>query len=393
MIDTIKKELCTGCNACYNICPRDCIHMEEDNTGFKYPKINYDKCIRCKQCIKVCPSLNKLSLDKNWSKPKVFAAWSLDEKIRFNSSSGGIFSELAKIVLSKGGLVVGARYNKQNLVEHDIIESIENLEKLRQSKYVQSDIGYIFRKIEKELLNNRVVAFCGSPCQVAGLLRFLKKPYHNLITFDFVCRGANSPKAYLKYLKMLEHKYKSKIKRIWFRHKIYGWNRLSTRIDLKNGKTYIKDRYTDLYMRGYIEENLYMRPCCFNCKFKNFPRVADITLGDFWKIEASYPKIDSDKGISLVMINSDRGEDLFRSISNNIFYKKSTLNVALKGNPAIIKSSVKNPKSDIFMNMLDKYSFDVCFKKCTKNRFLKNIQRKVCKIKSKIKKIVSHWYM
>ncbi|HOA80574.1 MAG TPA: Coenzyme F420 hydrogenase/dehydrogenase, beta subunit C-terminal domain [Defluviitaleaceae bacterium] len=263
MIDTIKKELCTGCNACYNICPQDCIHMAVDNTGFKYPKVNYDKCTRCRQCIRVCPILNKLLLDNKWTKPKIFAAWSLDKKIRLNSTSGGIFSELAKVVLLNGGLVVGARYNKQHLVEHDIIERIEDLKKLRQSKYVQSNIGYIFRKIEKELLNNRLVAFCGSPCQVAGLLKFLKKPYENLITFDFVCRGTNSPKAYLKYLEMLERKYKSKIKRIWFKNKTYGWNRFSTRVDFKNGKTYIKDRYTDLYIRGYIEENLYMRPCCF----------------------------------------------------------------------------------------------------------------------------------
>jgi len=240
------------------------------------------------------------------------------------------------------------------------------------------------------LLNNRLVAFCGSPCQVAGLLKFLKKPYENLITFDFVCRGTNSPKAYLKYLEMLERKYKSKIKRIWFKNKTYGWNRFSTRVDFKNGKTYIKDRYTDLYIRGYIEENLYMRPCCFNCKFKTFPRVSDITLGDFWKIEERYPKMDFDKGTSLVMVNSNRGEDLFGLISNNIYYKKSTLNVALKGNPVIIKSSTRNPKSDVFMNMLDKYSFDVCFKKCTKNKFLKDIQMKIYKTKNKIRKLLTY---
>lgn len=380
MIDKIKKELCTGCNTCYNICPENCIAMVEDKTGFRYPKVDYSKCTKCKLCIKTCPSLNKPLLNEKWTNPKVFAAWSLDEGIRFNSTSGGVFSELANEVLLDRGLVIGARYNEKHLVEHAIIESIEGIEKLRQSKYVQSDIGDIFKKIEEKLIDNKLIAFCGSPCQVAGLINFLKKPYDNLITFDFVCRGTNSPKAYLRYLEMLETKYRSKIKKVWFKNKIYGWNRFSTRIDFENSKVYTKDRYNDLYMRGYIEYNLYMRPCCFDCKYKSFPRVSDITLADFWGVGVNDPELDPDKGTSLIIINSDKGHNLFNSVSKNIFYKESTLEAALPGNIPIVKSAIKNPKSDQFLMMLDDYPFDVCFKKCVKNNVLKKIKNKIFRV-------------
>jgi len=376
MIDKIKKELCTGCDACFNVCPENCIEMIVDEIGFRYPKVNYDKCTNCKVCIKTCPSLNKSLIADNWREPKVFAAWSLNESIRLNSTSGGIFSELAKEIILDGGLVVGARYNEQHLVEHEMIESIDDIEKLRQSKYVQSDIGDIFIRVEVKLKEERLVAFCGSPCQVAGLLNYLKRPYDNLVTFDFVCRGTNSPKAYTKYMEMLEKKYNSKIEKVWFKNKTYGWNRFSTRIDFKNGKTYIKDRYSDLYMRGYIEENLYMRPCCFDCKYKDFPRVADITLADFWGVGATDPELDADKGTSLIMINSKKGNEVFNKIEKCVFRKESKMEAALPGNMSIVKPAARNTKSEEFLIMLDMYPFDVCFKKYCSHSLLVRIKRK-----------------
>lgn len=392
MIDNIKKELCTGCDACFNVCTEKCIEMVADVTGFRYPKVDYDKCIKCTECIKTCPSINKPSLEYKWQEPKVYAAWSLNENIRFNSTSGGIFSELAKEVILDGGLVAGARYNEEQLVEHDIIECIDGIEKLRQSKYVQSDIGDILKHIEELLIAKRLVAFCGSPCQVAGLLNYLKNPYENLITFDFVCRGTNSPKVYLKYIEMLENKYNSKIEKVWFKNKTYGWNRFSTRINFNNGKIYIKDRYNDLYMRGYIEENLYMRPCCFDCKYKDFPRVADLTLADFWGVGATDPELDEDKGTSLIMINSEKGDNLFSKIEDRIYRKESIMETALPGNGAILKSAVKNPKSEEFLIMLNKYPFDVCFKKYAQNKSYKRMKNKIHRIGSRFKRVLkSMW--
>ena len=388
MIDKIKKEIFTGCDACFNVCPENCIEMIVDDIGFRYPKVNYAKCTNCKVCIKTCPSLNKSLIADNWREPKVFAAWSLNESIRLNSTSGGIFSELAKEIILDGGLVVGARYNEQHLVEHDMIESIDDIEKLRQSKYVQSDIGDIFIRIEVKLKEEKLVAFCGSPCQVAGLLNYLKRPYDTLVTFDFVCRGINSPKAYTKYMEMLEKKYNSEIEKVWFKNKTYGWNRFSTRIDFKNGKTYIKDRYSDLYMRGYIEENLYMRPCCFDCKYKDFPRVADITLADFWGVGATDPELDADKGTSLIMINSKKGDEVFNKIEDRVFRKESKMEAALPGNMAIVKSAVRNPKSEEFLIMLDMYPFDVCFKKYAQNTGCKKAKNKIYRMGSRIKRFL-----
>lgn len=390
MIDSIKKEICTGCNACYNVCPKNCIKMKDDKLGFRYPSVNYDECIKCKKCLNICPSLNNVSLEDKWKEPKIFASWSLDEDIRFNSTSGGVFSELAKVILKNGGFVVAAKYNEKNLVEHCMIEKEEQLNIIRQSKYIQSDIGTIYKTIKNKLLENKEVAFCGSPCQVAGLLSFLEKKYDNLITFDFVCRGVNSPKAYLKYLEMLEKKYKSKIKRVWFKNKTYGWNRFSTRIDFENGKKYIKDRYTDLFMRGYIEENLYMRESCFECKYKDFPRVADITLADFWGVGAIDSKLDPDKGTSLVMVNSEKGNELFNLIGENTFQKECTIESAFPGNVCITKSAPRNPKSVEFLKMLDNESFKYCFKKSVQNNKIKRLKSKAYRFAYKTKKNISN---
>lgn len=361
MIDNIKRELCTGCNACFNACPKKCIEMVEDDMGFRYPSVNYDNCISCKLCIKTCPSISKPDVSTKFEEPKVFAAWSLDEYVRFQSTSGGLFTELAKPFLLDGGVVVGARYNSENFVEHYLIDRIEDIEQLRQSKYVQSDIKDIFMKIESKLINGLSVAFCGTPCQVAGLLSYLRKPYPNLITIDFICLGVNSPKAYRKYLDMLESKFNSKVKNIWFKNKTYGWNRFSTRVDFENGRKYLKDRYKDLFMKGYIEENLYMRPCCAECLYKTLPRISDITLADFWGVGNIDTKLDTDKGTSLVMINSQKGIEYYQIIQNEIYSIESNLESVLPGNKAIFQSAKKNPNSELFLKLLDVKTFDESF--------------------------------
>lgn len=389
MIDLLnKKRLCTGCSACYNICPKECITMVVDNKGFWYPCVDKENCDNCGLCEKTCPSLNSLKNEENYLNSKIYAAWSLNEEIRFNSTSGGIFSELAKIVIEQGGYVVGARYNQKHLVEHFMIDKSEDIKIIRQSKYVQSDIGFIYKAVKEKLIEGKLVAFCGSPCQVAGLLKYLQKAYGNLVTFDFVCRGTNSPKAYLKYLKMLEDNYNSKIKRVWFKNKTQGWNRLSIRIDFEDGKIYIKSGDADLFMRGYIEQNLYMRDCCFECKYKSFPRNADITLADFWGIGAVDAKLDSDKGTSLIMINSNKGNELFNSIKENIFAKEMQIEDALHGNACILKSVVKNPKSDDFLRDIDMLAFDECFNKYVKRDVVGIFKKQFYLLASKIKRVV-----
>lgn len=322
MIEIKDKRNCTGCFACYSICPKKAIEMKEDKEGFKYPVINRSKCVDCGLCSKVCPVLNKKQIDKREKKPTVYAAWSKKEDVRLDSTSGGIFSELANYFYGNNGYVCGAIYNKHNLVEHIISSNAEDINEIRSSKYLQSDINDIYKKIKEKLEQKKLVLICGSPCQISGLYNFLGKNYDNLYTCDFICRGMNSPKIFKKYIEDLEDKYMSKVKKIKFKNKIHGWHNFSTRIDFENGKKYIGGRYVDAYMLGYLKYNAFMRPSCYECKFKGLPKNSDITLADFWGIEKINLKLDNNKGTSMVLINSEKGKELFDKIKNNIEFEQ-----------------------------------------------------------------------
>lgn len=357
MINIENKENCTSCFACYNICPVKAIEMVENSEGFKYPKVNRDKCIKCGLCDRICPVINNKNKEGNSEKPKVIAAYTKDNFIRLDSTSGGAFSEIAKKVYKRNGYVCGAIYNKEWGVEHLISNDIKDLENLRSSKYLQSDINDIFSQIKKLLENGKEILICGSPCQIAGLTNFLQKDYPNLYTLDFICRGMNSPKIFKGYVKYLEDKYKSKAKRIKFKHKIHGWHNFSTKIDFENGKSYIGGRYEDSYMRGYLKFNAFMRPSCYKCKFKGLPRRADITLADFWGIERINPKMDQNKGTSMIYINSEKGQRIFDEIKENIIYEEIPSEEAFKENISM-KESVEMTKErkGVFEN-IDKLSY------------------------------------
>lgn len=338
MIDIKEKKNCVGCYACYNICPQNAITLEEDEEGFKYPKVNREKCINCGVCKKVCPIINsKNNNGDRKEKPDVIAAWNKDTFTRLDSTSGGIFSELANKVFDEEGYVCGAIYDESFKVKHIVTNDRTLLPKLRSSKYLQSDINNCYKEI-KELLNkDKKVLICGSPCQIAGLYNYLGKNYENLLTCDFICRGMNSPKIFKMYINSLENRYKSKVKNIKFKNKIYGWHNFSTRVDFENGKTYIGGRYFDSYMVGYLKYNAFVRPSCYECKFKDMPRKSDITLADFWGIEKISPELDNNQGTSLVLLNSEKGRKFFEEIKNiestriqsekiferNIYMKKS----------------------------------------------------------------------
>lgn len=337
----LEKESCTGCSACTSVCPQNCIKLTVDGNGFLHPDLSEQAwCINCKFCENVCPIQNGSQLSENH--PQAYAAWSCNEKIRAESSSGGVFSELAKIVFFQNGVVYGASYDENFFVKHICIETEEELSKLRGAKYAQSDLGNSFIEIRNRLNNNQKVLFSGTPCQVAGLKSFLRKDYENLICVDFVCHGVPSPMAWKEYVK-----YRSQIdasgqlpKKINLRSKISGWSRYrySNLYEYSNENTYTAMSGNDLYMKLFVGDYI-SRESCSDCQFKGYSRLSDITLGDFWGIWDLAPEMDDDKGTSLVLVQSEKGRKIFSEIADRICSKEMTLEQASMQNPSLLKSS------------------------------------------------------
>lgn len=354
VVEIISNIDCCGCYTCVSVCPVKAIEMKFNSEGFCLPVID-EKCINCGLCAQKCPVLNFTHVNKGES--KVYAGWSKNNNVRLDSSSGGIFSELANNILKNKGYICGAVYDEEWKVKHIVTNKISDIPLLRSSKYVQSRIENCFLLIKEQLELGKDVMAVATPCQIAGLHNYLDKEYENLYTVDFICRGVNSPKVLRKFLDVLEDKYKSKVSFVKFRHKKYGWNRFATKIKFENGKTYLKDRYTDRFMKGYLDYNCFMRNSCYNCRFKGFPRSADITLADFWGIEKHIPNINRNDGVSMIMTNSDKGVKLFEEISNGIYKKQMELSDIIKGNPMMIESPKKTKSRDEFFDKIDDEDF------------------------------------
>lgn len=357
MLEINDKKMCTGCCACMNVCPKVCLDMKTDHEGFWYPEIDTTLCDECGLCEKVCPLFEGKSFSpERFTEPQVLAAWNKDHEIRIDSTSGGIFSALATKMFESGGFVAGAVFQKDHSVSHIVTNDPSLLGEIRSSKYLQSYIGDLFNDIKKILEKGHRVLVCATPCQIAGLYSVLGKDYEHLITCDFICIGVNSPKVFLKYMEMLEQRYGAPASKIKFKNKTFGWHRFSTRIDFDNGKTYIKDRHQDPYMRSLLNAR-FVRPSCYECKFKGMPRQADITLGDFWGIDKIHPELDNDRGTSVVMLNSLKGKAFFRDTGNTIFSQECLMSDVAAGNRAISQSIVGAHRREDFFDDLDKKSF------------------------------------
>lgn len=345
--------------------------MEEDTFGFSQVVISQDLCVDCGKCIQVCP----VTARKRREWPKVYAAWSKDGEIRKSSSSGGLFSELARQILAQGGVVYGASLVDPYTVQHIGVDKEQDLEKLRRSKYVQSQIGMCYREVKKQLDQGKAVLFCGLPCQVAGLQSYISQEYEKLYTVRLICGGIDSPFAYREYLKSLEKRYRSSIRNVIFRDKVSGWKQYSLTVELTNKVKYSKDRFHDPFMKGFLDERFYLRPSCGQCRFKGVDSSADITLGDFWKVEK---RLDSDEGTSLVLVHTPKGERLFASLENRIFQEQHTVEEALKGNSALVFSKGPSKFEPYFFEMLKRYSFHKAYAKTSRRlaQFLKQRKRK-----------------
>ncbi len=361
MIDKYEKKTCNGCKACKYICPKSAISYEIDNEGFWYPKVDYSLCVECGLCIKRCP--DKTLRVSTKEQPDVKAAWSVDKSVRLASTSGGLFYELARTVLIRGGYVAGCVYDSDfKGAHHTVIHSMEELPPLMVSKYVESDTDGVYPTVRSLLEDGEEVLFVGSACQCAGLYAYLNKDYEKLTVVDFLCRGANSPKAHRKYIEYLEAAYGAKIKNLRSKDKRNGWEKFGQSAVFMNGKEYFADHGEDLRVVAYHYGNLMARPSCLDCKFKTLPRLTDLTLGDFWGIQASEVD-DIDKGVSLLFINSQKGRKLFDAICDRIVFINKTIEDAERGNRAILHSASCNKNREAFLANLDNYPFDVLVNK------------------------------
>lgn len=277
--------------------------------------------------------------------PIAYAAVNKDDFIRKNSSSGGVFFLMAKEILQDGGVVFGAKINSQNEVEHSVCEKLEDISPFLGSKYVQSKMGDVYKTVYGYLKKGKKVLFSGTPCQVAGLKSFLGKEHETLYTLDLACHGVPSKLVWRSYLK--ESFGEKQITKINFRDKTKGWENYSLSIEFENGEKYRKRRKKDLYMKGFLQD-IYLRPSCYNCQFKGICRQSDITLADFWKSESTYPELDDDKGTSLVLVHSSKGEQLWTRIVGELNAYPANIEVAVQNNWAIVRSVEMPEKRKVF---------------------------------------------
>lgn len=387
MIHITSKEQCVGCNACVQRCPKACITMEEDHEGFLYPRVDQVICIDCGLCDKVCPVIHQAEPPKE--EPAIYACYNKDEEIRRQSSSGGIFTLLAEAILAKNGVVFGARFDENFDVIHDYTESVEGLKAFRGSKYVQSRIGETYLQAERFLKDGREVLFSGTPCQISGLKRFLRKEYTNLLAVDFICHGVPSPKVWRMYKQSLLDKveknsvsatFKPIFTDIQFRDKTEGWKKFSfaATISIADQNTVLQREpfMNNVYMKGFLAD-LYLRPSCYACPAKQFKSRSDLTIADYWGVQHVHSEIDDDRGVSLVFASSKNGNNIFYSLQGKIELNKSTYIDAIKYNPSVYKSVACNNKTNQFYNQITSNNIDRVIGSLTKISTKQYIKQKI----------------
>lgn len=349
MINIIDKVNCCGCSACVSICPKQCILMSADDEGFLYPLVNKENCIDCGLCEKVCIELHPYD---SRVPIKVLAAINKNEEVRLKSSSGGIFYLFAEKIINEGGVVFGARFDENWQVVIDFADTIEGIKVFMGSKYVQARIDTAYVDVKKFLNEGRKVLFSGTPCQVAGLYKFLKKKYDNLLSIDFICHGTPSPKVWAMYLNNILDGFK-RTKTIQFRDDnrkyLHFWKKYD---ESEKAVLLLGSSDKNPYMKAFLSD-LILRPSCFACKAKSCSSQSDITLADFWGVWNVNPKMYDDKGTSMLFINTEKGLNELPS-EEYVKYANANYEEAEKYNKACIFSAVPNPKRTIFFEHLQR---------------------------------------
>lgn len=348
-----NKGDCCGCSACVHSCPVAAIKFSEDEEGFNYPKIDTQLCINCGLCEKICPITNPNYC--NNENPTIIGAYLKNAEQRQQSSSGGAFYAIARFIIEKGGKIYGATIDDKHIVYHKGVSTLADLKYLRGSKYVQSDIRDIYKEIKKDLSEHKWVYFTGTGCQVAGLKAFLRKKYETLITTDLVCHGVPSQKMFNWHLSYLEKEYNGKIYNYTFRDN-NGWGGCESFYLKRKGQPIKKIKNNSYDLSPYLYSFMYgftHRYSCYTCPFAKIPRQGDITLADFWGCKEFFPQADVSKGVSLVVLNTEKAFDIWNSVSDKFVKFHTTISDASKYNGNLIGTKDINPQRRIIYHLIE----------------------------------------
>ncbi|MGM9680872.1 MAG: Coenzyme F420 hydrogenase/dehydrogenase, beta subunit C-terminal domain [Eubacteriales bacterium] len=345
-----EENQCTGCSACASICPKQCIHMEPDVEGFLRPVVEKDSCVYCGVCQKVCPILSPLH-PSSPSETSAYAAYNMDADVRKQSSSGGVFTALCTWILDRGGVVFGAVYDEDFTVRHRMLDRKAELWRLRGAKYAQSDLADCFSQVKACLTHGQHVLFSGTPCQIAGLQKYLGKSWETLLLVDVVCHGIPSPAVWKHYIRYRSENDANGARptAINLRSKETGWPGYSIRFDYEGHPSYTVQNFHDPYLRAFVGD-LCLRPSCYDCKFKGIARTSDFTLADYWGIEEQVPVLHDGNGTSLVFVHSPKATSVWENIASIMRRQKVDPSNAVKHNPSAIRSSQLPKKRHTFMS-------------------------------------------
>ncbi len=379
----VEKKECCGCSACLNICPKQAIQMKEDFKGYLYPQIDKSLCVGCNLCEKVCPL--KHEVKKNNFTARAFGMKNKDANERRKSSSGSVFIEAAKYILDQGGIVYGVRMSSRFQVEFGRATSLKEAREFQGSKYVQSIKADNYKMVKKDLEKGKFVLFTGTPCEIGGLKKYLGKEYDKLYTLDIICHGVPSQKLLQKCIAEREEKNHAKIKEMTFRDKTYGWRHQEINMTFENNKNYHAPIWEDEFYRLFTS-NYILRESCYSCCYANMERVGDMTIGDFWNIKNVYEAFEDNLGVSSLLINSEKGKDLFDRIRENFESFECSLDDIEQTN--LKRPSLKPEDYESFQRDYQKKGMSYCLRRYGKMGKVEMIKRFLSPMKKKLMDIV-----
>ncbi len=342
------KSNCCGCGACVNICPRDAISMQLDEYGFAYPHIDQASCLECNLCFRACEKVNK---NEGNMPLKAFAASHRNKQILQTSSSGGVFSALAEYFVNNGGAVCGCVFDAELNAVHICTEKETDLLRIRKSKYVQSDVGLIYRDIQKRLKQGQLVLFTGTPCQVAALYAVVGRSYENLTTVDLICHGVPSQRLFDKFIRYLEKRYKTQIVSFDFRSKRFGWPRFTMEFTNSHQRTINIGKEREFYIPSFTGGNI-IRQSCLSCKYACANRIGDITIGDLWGYEQLNLSFNTLGGTSLFTINTPNSAKWLDVLLEKLTCEEIDYTLAVQKNTCLRHPTPEGKKRDLYMQAL-----------------------------------------